>query len=218
MLVAGGRGERATIAGTTLPKQFRPLGGRAVVARSYDLLVDAGCGPVVVVVPHELLDLTREVIGADVTVAAGGDVRAASVAAGLALVESETVVVHDAARPFASPDLVRAVVAALRDADGAIAAVPVEETLKRVDGDRIVETVARAGIWRAQTPQAFRTEALRAAHAEAAAQGIDATDDAQLLERMGRRVAVVPGSRSNVKITFAEDFALAEALLRAGGG
>lgn len=215
MLVAGGRGERARGAPEETPKQFRSLAGRALVARSYDLLRTAGCSPVIAVVPPDLLDVARSVLPSGAELAPAGETRAGSVASGLALVASERVVIHDAARPFASPELVRRVVAALEDAAGATAALPVEETLKHVAVGRIVATVERARMWRAQTPQAFRTETLRAAYERAAAEGMAATDDAQLLERLGHRVVVVPGSRTNVKITFPEDFALAEALLRA---
>ena len=121
-------------------------------------------------------------------------------------------VVHDAARPFLTPALLQRVLDGLADHDGAIAAEPVEETLKAVDGDRIVRTVDRSGLWRAQTPQAFRTDSLRRAHERSP--DVAATDDAQLIELAGGSVAVVRGDRRNVKITFEEDFALAESLAR----
>lgn len=213
--MAGGRGERARGATQETPKQFRPLGGRALVARSYDLLIDAGCSPVIVVVAPDLFELARTLLPPEVVLAPGRASRAGSVASGLERVSSERVVIHDAVRPFAPPQLVRSVVAALADADGAIAAIPVEETLKQVEDDRVVETVDRAGVWRAQTPQAFRTGAIRAAHEWANQNGVTVTDDAQLLEHAGRRVVVVPGSRTNLKITFPEDFAVAECFLRA---
>ncbi len=123
---------------------------------------------------------------------------------------------HDGARPFATAELIIKVVDALTDHDGAIAAMPADETLKRVDGDQIVETVDRASLWRAQTPQAFRSEVLRAAHQKAAAEGFIATDDAALLENYGGTVCVIQGTRSNIKLTYPEDFALAEAILRGG--
>ena len=215
MLVAGGRGERAGGAVQETPKQFRRLGDRALVALSYDLLVSAGCAPVIVVVAADLFELARSLLPPDVILAPGRTSRSGSVASGLERVSSERVVIHDAVRPLAPPQLVRSVVAALADADGAIAAIPADETLKQVEDDRVVGTVERAGVWRAQTPQAFRTGALRNAHEWATRNDVATTDDAQLLERMGRRVVVVPGSRTNLKITFPEDFAVAECFLRA---
>jgi 2-C-methyl-D-erythritol 4-phosphate cytidylyltransferase/2-C-methyl-D-erythritol 2,4-cyclodiphosphate synthase len=120
------------------------------------------------------------------------------------------VIVHDAARPFVTLSLLQRVLDALRDHDAAIAAEPVEDTLKVVAGDTVVETVDRSRLWRAQTPQAFRTESLRRAHE--GSPDVAATDDAQLIELAGGTVAVVRGDRRNVKITFEEDFVLAESL------
>jgi 2-C-methyl-D-erythritol 4-phosphate cytidylyltransferase len=150
-----------------------------------------------------------------VEVVTGGATRQSSVARGLQRVTADHVVVHDAARPIVTPGDIARVVAALEDADAAISAVPVDETLKRVRDERVLETVDRAGLWRAQTPQAFRTETLRAAHRRAAEEGLTATDDALLIERYGKIVAVVQGSRRNLKVTWEEDFAVAEAMMRA---
>ena len=135
-------------------------------------------------------------------------------ARGLELVSAPTVVVHDAARPFLTTSLVKRVLEALERFDGVVAAEPVEETLKRVADDRVVDTVDRAHVWRAQTPQAFLTEVLRASHARAARDGLAATDDAQLVERAGGRVGIVRGDRRNIKLTYEEDFKLAEAIAR----
>ena len=143
----------------------------------------------------------------------GGATRADSVRAGLAVVPADAavVVVHDAARPLAGPDLFAAVVDAVRagDVDGAVPVVPVADTLKRVRGARVVATVDRDGLVAIQTPQAFAADALRAAHAD----GGDATDDAGLLEAAGMAVGTVPGDPRNLKLTRPEDLALAEALL-----
>ncbi|MEA2499396.1 MAG: 2-C-methyl-D-erythritol 4-phosphate cytidylyltransferase [Actinomycetota bacterium] len=144
----------------------------------------------------------------------GGESRQESVRNALAWVSSETVVIHDAARPLATPDLVRRVIAALDGWEGAIAAVPVDETLKLVRDATVEKTVDRVGLWHAQTPQAFRTDALRAAHERAGDVGGSVTDDAELIEANGGRVCVVSSSRANLKITYPEDFAVAEALLR----
>jgi 2-C-methyl-D-erythritol 4-phosphate cytidylyltransferase len=150
----------------------------------------------------------------DVVLVAGGESRQQSVHNGLEHVESNRVVVHDAARPFVTVDAVQRVLDALDGADGAVTATPLEETLKRVSGAVVVETVERKGLYRVQTPQAFRTSALKAGHRRARSEGFEGTDDAQLVERYGGLVCVVAGSRTNLKLTFAEDFRLAEAVLR----
>ncbi len=124
---------------------------------------------------------------------------------------------HDAARPLATPAIFEAVLAALDDAAGAIAAVPATDTMKESSDGRVVRTIARDGLWRAQTPQAFRASVLREAHERAAADGFEATDDAVLLERIGEAVALVQGDERNIKITTAEDLAVVEALLAARG-
>ena len=121
----------------------------------------------------------------------------------------DVVVVHDAARPLASPVLFKAVIDAVRSgADAAVPALLVPDTVKRVEGDRVVETIARDGLVVVQTPQAFRADALRAAHRE----GDDATDDAALVEATGGRVVVVPGEPANLKVTTPADLVVASAL------
>jgi 2-C-methyl-D-erythritol 4-phosphate cytidylyltransferase len=142
----------------------------------------------------------------------GGATRSASVRAGLAAVapSATIVVVHDAARPLASPALFEAVIGAVRrGADAAVPAVPVPDTVKRVDGDEVVETVARDELVVVQTPQAFRADALRAAHTG----GADATDDAALIEAADGRVVIVPGERANLKVTTPADLVMAAAIL-----
>jgi 2-C-methyl-D-erythritol 4-phosphate cytidylyltransferase len=204
VVVAAGRGER--FGG---PKQRRLIAGRTVVERSVSTARDV-CDGVVAVLPP---DDDREVAGADVIVP-GGETRSASVRAGLAAVpaDAEVIVVHDAARPLAAPQLWRAAIAAIRaGADAALCAVPVTDTIKRVHGDRVAATLDRGELVAVQTPQAFRAAALRAAH-EAAG---DATDDGALVEAVGGTVVVVPGSVANVKITHPSDLLVAEALLAA---
>ena len=170
----------------------------------------------VIVVPQDMLDEARAISEGveSATVVAGGGSRQVSVANGLEHVHTLNVVVHDAARPFATAAEVHAVLAALDEAAGAIVALPVDDTLKRVESDRVRATIDRSGLWRAQTPQAFRTEVLREAHRRALQDGFQATDDAQLLERYGRDVRVVRGRATNIKLTRSEDLDLAEALLR----
>jgi len=145
----------------------------------------------------------------------GAETRSGSVRCGLGAVpdETEIVVVHDAVRPIAGPGLFRAVMAAVEaGADGAVPALPIADTVKRVDGDRVVETVHRPGLVLVQTPQAFRADILRKAHASAA----EATDDASLVEAVGGDVRVVDGDPRNLKITTAMDLELAAAILSGG--
>jgi 2-C-methyl-D-erythritol 4-phosphate cytidylyltransferase len=202
-VVAAGRGAR--YGG---PKQYDVIGGMTVLERSV-ALARAACDGVVVVVPGE--DAGRPVAGAD-RVVAGGASRSASVRAGLAALpdDAEVVVVHDAARPLAGPELWAAAIAAVvAGADAALCAIAVTDTVKRVHDEDVVATVDRAELVAVQTPQAFRTAALRAAHSA----GHDATDDGALVEASGGRVVVVPGSVTNLKITHRHDLAVAEALL-----
>ena len=205
IVVAAGSGAR--FGGT---KQYACLGGQTVLSLSV-AAARAACSGVVAVVPAE--DVAGGVDGAD-RVVAGGATRSMSVRAGLAAVPADAavVVVHDAARPLAGPELWRAAIAAvLAGADGAVCAVPVTDTLKRVDGSRVLGTVEREGLVAVQTPQAFRAAALRAAHAGAG----EATDDGALVEEAGGCVVTVPGSATNVKITHPQDLVVAEALFRA---
>ena len=194
IVVAAGSGDR--FGG---PKQYELLAGRRVLDWSLDTC-RAACDGVVLVVPPERV---AESEAADVVVA-GGASRADSVRAGLAAVpeEADVIVVHDAARPRASAALFAAVIDAVRGgADGAVPALPVTDTVKRVDGDTVVETLDRSTLVAVQTPQGFRAEMLRKAHAS----GADATDDAALVEQAGGRVVVVPGEPGNGKITHPSD-------------
>jgi 2-C-methyl-D-erythritol 4-phosphate cytidylyltransferase len=202
VIVAAGWGER--FGG---PKQFAELGGARLVDHAVDTAADT-CDAVVLVVPD-----ADDWQGAEVTaLVTGGATRAESVRAGLAAVppSAEVVVVHDAARPLASAALFDAVVAAVREgADGAVPGLAVTDTLKRVDDVRVTATVDRMGLVAVQTPQAFRAETLRAAHAS----GADATDDAALVEEIGGAVVVVPGDPRNLKVTGPADLMIAAALL-----
>ena len=170
-----------------------------------------------VVVPEPLFDLARQEAPSDVVLTAGGPTRQDSVWNGLQHVSTDVVIVHDAARPMVTSRLVEDVLAALDDVtDAVVAAVPVDETLKLVlDGATVTETIDRSKLWRAQTPAAFKTRALRDAHQKALADGFVGTDESQLIERIGGSIKVVPGTRDNLKVTFAEDFSVAEAMLEA---
>ncbi|HEX5417392.1 MAG TPA: 2-C-methyl-D-erythritol 4-phosphate cytidylyltransferase [Chloroflexota bacterium] len=151
----------------------------------------------------------------------GGDRRQDSARRGLdAVVGSEWVAIHDGARPFVTPDLVGRGFAVARQVGGAVAAVPVKDTIKVVgEGKLIVRTPPRAGLWAAQTPQIFGYEALLDAYRQNG--DADVTDDAELYERAGKPIAAYPGSYENLKITTPEDLALARAIARRhrhGGG
>jgi 2-C-methyl-D-erythritol 4-phosphate cytidylyltransferase len=208
-VVAAGSGTRFGGA-----KQYARLDGRPVL-RWATTAARAACDGVVLVVPPGDEGLA-DVLGAGAdAVVAGGATRSASVRNGLGAVpaDADVIVVHDAARPLASPPLFVAAVRAVRDgADGAVCAVAVSDTIKRIDGERVIATVCRTGLVAVQTPQAFAAGALRAAHAG----GRDATDDAALVEAAGGKVVVVPGDVRNLKLTGPSDLALAAFL--AGGG
>ena len=206
IVVAGGSGVRFGGA-----KQFLMLGGRRVVDWAV-LAAGAACEGVILVLPEDQVGRVALDVQPDVVVA-GGATRSASVRAGLAQVPEgvEAVVVHDAARPLAHPGLFAAVLEALAGgADGAVVAVPVADTLKRVDANgTIVETVEREGLWAVQTPQGFRVDVLRGAHAG----DPEATDDAGLVEAAGGQVVVVAGDRRNLKVTDPADLDLLAALV-----
>jgi len=204
IVVAAGRGDRFGA-----PKQFCELAGMRVVDHALVALTRV-CAGVVLVLPSGV-----EWEGAPVAaVVPGGDTRSDSVRAGLDAVPETAgvVVVHDAARPLATRALFDAVIEAVqRDADAAIPGLPVADTVKRVDGTQVVETVDRAHLVTVQTPQAFRADVLRRVHSA----GGDATDDAALVEASGGKVVVVPGEPSYIKITDPTDLLVAAALLDA---
>jgi 2-C-methyl-D-erythritol 4-phosphate cytidylyltransferase len=215
VVVAAGRGERL---GSPYPKAFAKLGGRPLLAESLERLDRSDwIEGMVVVVPAEWEEpailLAEEVGAGKVTLAVpGGETRSDSVRAGLAEVpeEAAVVLVHDAARPLVDEAVVERVVLALGDEwDGAVPVMPVLDTLKRADGDAVVETIDRTGLVAAQTPQAFVAGTLRRALAAGGAE----SDCAGSVERAGGRVRVVPGDARLVKVTSDADLALVEALL-----
>ena len=219
LLLAAGAGRRL---GWAIPKAFVPLGGRLMVAYSLSSIARAGVADGVVLVAPEsecprIQTLLPELEGGSIveTVVAGGITRQESVRRGLESTgtEASLVVCHDAARPFASPELFRRVVDAVANAEGAIPVLPATDTVKRVRDEIVIETIPREEIFLTQTPQAFVASALRGAHDRAVTEGLRATDDAMLLEHAGFRVKVVPGEASNLKITSPEDLARAEELL-----
>jgi 2-C-methyl-D-erythritol 4-phosphate cytidylyltransferase len=218
IIVAAGSGSRL---GKSEPKAFVPVAGRPMLFHT--LRTIAGLSEVVeavIAVPAGMESHAREVcreaaIEMPVKITAGGAERQDSVRIALALtsVEADVVAVHDAARPLAGAELFERCIAGAARTGAAIAAMPVSDTLKREGSDRIIAaTVARAGLWSAQTPQAFRRGILVAAHERAARDAVAATDDADLVERLGGRVELIESSSRNIKITTASDLEIAEAI------
>lgn len=226
LIVAAGRGHRL---GGGQPKQYMPLGGKAVLRRAVEAFAT-----------HPKIDFTQVVIHPDDNALyveameglalappiAGGKTRQESVRIGLEKLAGqapETVLIHDAARPFVDAATIERVVGALASERAAIAAVAVADTLKREDAGHIAATIERAGLWRAQTPQGFRFPDILKAHA--LAKGTEFTDDAAVAEAAGIPVGLVNGTETNFKVTTADDFARAErmatgsqGLLRVGQG
>ena len=225
LIVAAGRGHRV---GGPLPKQYRNLAGRPVLAHTIAAFAS-----------HADIDAVRAVIHPDdetlygeaaaalgeglesklLAPVNGGETRQDSVRLGLESLAREapdSVLIHDGARPLVTGGTIARTLDALADNVGAIAALPLSDSLKRaVDGgDHIAGDVARAGLWRAQTPQTFRYADILAAHR--AAEGGDATDDAAVAEQHGLRIALVAGEEENIKITTESDMARAEQLLNDG--
>jgi len=222
VIVAAGRGARVGGAGG-VAKQYLPLAGEPVLAHSLRVLAHHPQIESVGVVIHgddrPLYEVAARPFAARLRdPVLGGATRQASVRCGLeslAPEEPERVLIHDAARPFLTADLVSRLLDALSETPAAIAAEPVADTLKRAAPDRtIAATVDRTDLWRAQTPQAFRFASILAAHRRAAADAQESfTDDASLAEWAGLPVKLVASSSHNMKLTTAEDVALAERLL-----
>ena len=217
IIVAAGSGKRL---GGREPKAFVTLGGRTLLSWSLAILAQvSSIGEVVIAVPEGMEAAARREasdLRIPVKITRGGVERQDSVRIALAITsaQSEFIVVHDAARPFATAEMFEACLEAAQRSGGAIAALPVADTLKRVDDQHLITaTVPRASLWQAQTPQAFRRALLVSAHERAIKDGIVATDDADLVERMGGRVEIVESTGFNLKITTASDLELAEAVV-----
>jgi 2-C-methyl-D-erythritol 4-phosphate cytidylyltransferase len=181
------------------------------VSWSFDVLRAAGCRPIVVPVDANGAERVGRLLGRGARVVAVAGGRRTALLAALEPIDNEWVVLHDANRPFATPELVRAVIRALGGADAAIGAVPVNETLKLVVKAHVAETVDRRHLWHPQTPQAYRTTVLREA-LEGAEDGVSETE---ALRALGASIALVPGSSRNISVTSGDDFKLAEAIARA---
>ena len=223
IIVAAGRGVRAS-GNDRRPKQYRDIAGKSVLELSLNAFVN-----------HEAITLVQPVIHQDdetlynqmidglnsaklLKAVSGGASRQQSVLAGLRALQAYApvnVLIHDAARPFVSSKIISDITDSLNDNTACLAALPLSDTLKAERSGCVARTIRREGLWRAQTPQAFRFDAILAAHEAAEADNLhDFTDDAAIAEWRGIEVALVLGSERNVKLTTPEDFDLAERLLR----
>jgi 2-C-methyl-D-erythritol 4-phosphate cytidylyltransferase/2-C-methyl-D-erythritol 2,4-cyclodiphosphate synthase len=215
IIVAGGSGQRA---GSGPAKQWRQVGGQPVLRWSVAAMLQAGAKPLIVVIPAgaeaeaqsalEGLQGWRGVIG--------GARRTDSVRAGLEALKSSphpiaSVLIHDAARPFVTADHIRALLSKLSQAEGAVPALPMADSLKHQDTEGHLTPTSRVGLYRVQTPQAFRFEALTKAY-DALPLDAEMTDDAGVLEAAGSSVMAIPGDPMLFKLTYPEDFVMAEAL------
>lgn len=215
LIVAAGRGSRA---GAGLAKQYRLIGGEPVLRRTLQQFVNAPAIGLIQVVIHpddsELYEACIAGLPGLARPVFGGATRQASVRLGLEAMAAHhpaSVLIHDAARPFVSGKIISNVLQALKTHDGALAALPVADTLKQVADGIITATQPRDNLWRAQTPQGFGFQAISDAHAKAAAAAqSDFTDDASIAEWAGLDVAVVMGSEQNIKLTTFEDIRMAD--------
>jgi 2-C-methyl-D-erythritol 4-phosphate cytidylyltransferase len=219
IIVAAGSGSRL---GHSEPKAFVALAGRTMLSWSLATVAQVpSIEEVVIAVPAGREAAARREASAlsiPVKITPGGAERQDSVQLALALTsaQSELVVIHDAARPFATAEIFEACLDAAHRAGGAIAAIPVADSLKQVDASRTIRaTVPRSELWQAQTPQAFRRALIIAAHDRAVRDHVAVTDDAELAEGIGVRIEVVECTTRNLKITTASDLELAQALLAA---
>lgn len=231
LIVAAGKGQRMRVEASSLArggfsgvgpgKQYSSLCGEPLLAHT--LRAFQGCDSVhqiVVVVNEEDIEVCRGLIEEyDISkvseITGGGEERQDSVGNGLRVLDGDTevVVIHDGARPLILPRLVEEAISALSGWDGVVLGVPVKDTVKFVEGERIVQTLDRSKLWCIQTPQVFPRHLLEEAHERARSDGFYGTDDAVLLERLGYKVRVIMGSHENIKITVPEDLLVAEAIL-----
>lgn len=218
ILLAAGQGTRM---GSQIPKQYLEIGGRPLFIHGLELfekthLIDY----VILVVGNQEIRMAEELVhryklGKVVAVVAGGSERGHSVSRGLASLPKDCswVVVHDGVRPFFTLDLLERVLKGAREVGAAVPGVPVKDTIKICDDTgKVISTPPRKSLWAVQTPQAFRKELLLKAYAYAEANNVVATDDASLVELLGKPVQVVPGEYENIKLTTPEDMDLAQAI------
>jgi len=213
IIVAGGRGERLN---SELPKQFLEIGGKAILVRAVEAVWSCTrVSEMIVVVPDTHLDRARALLaGKEAKIVAGGAERQDSVYAGLQAVSAEArlVLIHDGVRPFASREMIERVILAAEQSQAAIPGLLVRETIKEVEpkSGEVVSTVDRKRLFAVQTPQVFSRGLIMEAHQRAQDLGFYATDDAGLVEWLGRPVALVSGEEANIKITTQLDLEIAE--------
>ena len=223
LIPAAGMGKRM---GAGMNKQYLLLGGMPIVAHTIRLFDEAACvNDIFIISPEAEIPYCREEVVerygfAKVrAIVSGGKERQHSVINGLramadSVADDDVVLIHDGVRPLVPVPVVEAAIAIAAAHDGALVAVPAKDTIKVAIDGIVTDTPPRETLWLAQTPQAFRYGVIRDAHERAEADGFLGTDDASLLERLGKRVHIVPGDYRNIKITTPEDLVLAEAFLR----
>ncbi|MEC2075537.1 2-C-methyl-D-erythritol 4-phosphate cytidylyltransferase [Metabacillus fastidiosus] len=216
IIPAAGQGKRMN-AGKN--KQFIELDGIPVIVHT--LLVFQNhlhCSNIILVINERersiFMDLIEEYHLNKVTkLVAGGSERQESVYNGLKAVKNEIILIHDGARPFIKPSKIEELVKAAKEKGAALVAVPVKDTIKRVENNTVIETVERSTLWSVQTPQAFQLPLIMNAHKDAEENSFFGTDDASLVERMGQSVAVIYGDYTNIKLTTPDDLIVAKAIL-----
>ena len=218
IIVGAGRGLRFASDSQT-QKQFLLLGGEPLILKTLQpFLTSNRISSCVLVVPKSAVDLVKKEVAPyasedNIRVIAGGERRQDSVRFGVEAADgADVVVVHDAVRPFVRQEWISQVIDRCINNDGAIIALSVSDTLKKVVDGRISETIPREDIWQAQTPQAFRRELLLEVYASVDWENVHVTDEAQLLEIAGKSVAIIPGSSENFKITTQDDWSKAEVI------
>jgi 2-C-methyl-D-erythritol 4-phosphate cytidylyltransferase len=222
LIPAAGMGKRM---GASINKQYLLLAGRPILAHTLQAFEEAPfVDDIYPIVPADEIDFCREEVVERYgftkvrAIVAGGKERQHSVLNGLRFLEGaaddDVVLIHDGVRPLVPADLLRRSIDVAREYEGALAAVPVKDTVKVVTEGLVTGTPPRESLWLAQTPQAFRYGVIRSAHEIAEAEGFLGTDDASLVERLGDRVHVVIGDYRNIKITTPDDLVLAEAFVQ----
>ena len=218
IIVGAGRGLRFASDSQT-QKQFLLLGGEPLILKTLQpFLTSNRISSCVLVVPKSAVDLVKKEVAPyasedNIRVIAGGERRQDSVRFGVEAADgADVVVVHDAVRPFVRQEWISQILDRCINNDGAIVALSVSDTLKKVVDGKICETIPREDIWQAQTPQAFRRELLMEVYASVDWENVHVTDEAQLLEIAGKSVAIVPGSSENFKITTQDDWSKAEVI------
>jgi 2-C-methyl-D-erythritol 4-phosphate cytidylyltransferase len=218
VMLAAGQGKRM---GAGRNKLLLPLNGVPVLIHTLQVFeLDMECeGIILAINPSDEREFSSLIehyhINKNLTFVYGGDERQHSVANAIQAVKSEGVVlVHDGARPFIEKETIHQLVSVASSSGAAVVAVPVKDTIKKVENHTIVETIERSSLWAVQTPQAFRISILREAHQRANEQGFLGTDEASVVERIPYPITIVEGSYDNIKLTTPEDLYFAEAIIR----